>query len=68
MRDTSPNTSGVMRTAARIKLQWFWPGMMSEVWKTIKTCEGCQINKLGQIPKTTKIGDFTVVTLGRRRL
>jgi len=29
--------SGVMRTVARIKLQWFWPGMMSEVRKTIQT-------------------------------
>lgn len=44
--------SGIMRTARRVRMQWFWPGMMSEIRKLIRTCETCQLAKQSTVPKS----------------
>ena len=35
------------RTVARLQLAWYWPVMISEVCRTPKTCEVCQVAKPG---------------------
>ena len=37
--------SGVNKTYKRIRLQWFWPGMTSQVRHTVQRCEICQAAK-----------------------
>ena len=49
---------GIVKTTARIRLQWYWPGLTGEVRRTVRTCEKCQMGKHGKATTTT----------GRRRL
>ena len=44
--------SGIMRTARRVCMQWFWPGMMSEIRKLVRTCETCQLAKHSTVPQS----------------
>ena len=40
---------------ARLQLAWYWPGMISEVRRILKTCEVCQMAKLkGNKPPSSK--------------
>ena len=39
--------SGIMRTLRRLRLSWYWPGMTSDIRRSIKTCEICQAAKYG---------------------
>jgi len=50
--------SGVMRTLARLRLMWYWPGMTSDVRHLVYHCEVCQAAKKGGAHKSS----------GRRRL
>ena len=36
-----------MRTLRRLRLSWYWPGMTSDIRRSIKTCEICQAAKYG---------------------
>ena len=47
-----------MKTTARIRLRWYWPGLTGEVRCTVRTCEKCQLGKRGKPTTST----------GRRRL
>ena len=38
---------GINKTIQRIKLNWFWPNMTSEVRRFVKSCEICQKSKKG---------------------
>jgi transposase InsO family protein len=40
--------SGSSRTTARIRLQWYWPGMTHDIRRAIQTCEVCQLAKHGR--------------------
>ena len=37
--------SGVNKTYRRIKLKWFWPGMISQIRTSVRRCEICQAAK-----------------------
>ena len=50
--------AGFMRTLNRVKLQWYWPGMTSDVRRVVYGCEVCQVAKQGGQTAST----------GRRRL
>ena len=39
--------SGVNRTTKRLQFDWYWPGMMADVRRTIHSCEICQAAKSG---------------------
>ena len=36
---------GEYKTVKTLQLNWFWPGMQSEVRRIVRTCESCQSNK-----------------------
>ena len=36
---------GMNRTVARLQLVWYWPGMVAEVRRTLRSCEVCQVAK-----------------------
>ena len=50
--------AGIMKTLARIRLDWYWPGMTTEIRRLLRTCEICQAAKHSNAPTTT----------GKRRL
>lgn len=50
--------AGQVRTVARLRLQWYWPGITVETRRLLTTCEVCQLFKVGGAPETQ----------GRRRL
>ena len=37
--------TGYVRTLKRIQLDWFWPGMTSDVRRIIRACDTCQVSK-----------------------
>lgn len=39
--------SGRAHTLSRVRLSWYWPGMMSQVRQAVQNCETCQIAKSG---------------------
>ena len=39
--------AGMNRTMARVQLNWYWPGMVADVRRILKTCEVCQVAKPG---------------------
>ena len=39
--------AGMNRTVARLQLAWYWPGMVAEVRRLLRTCEVCQMAKPG---------------------
>ena len=39
--------AGMNRTVARLQLTWYWPGMVADVRRILKTCEVCQVAKPG---------------------
>ena len=45
--------SGASRTTERLRLSWYWYGMVSMVRRTLSTCEVCQAAKHGKAPSTT---------------
>ena len=45
--------SGASRTTERLRLSWYWYGMVSMVRRTLSTCEVCQAAKHGKLPSTT---------------
>jgi len=53
---------GVARTCGRIRLNWWWPGMRSEVRRTVRTCGVCQAAKHGRM---TPVGHRQRLQAGR---
>ena len=45
--------SGASRTTERLRLSWYWYGMVSMVRRTLSTCEVCQAAKHGKLLSTT---------------
>ena len=39
--------AGMGRTTQRIKLTWYWPGMVADIRRTVRSCEICQMAKTG---------------------
>ena len=39
--------SGIHRTVSRIQLVWYWPNMVAEVRRLLKSCEVCQLANPG---------------------
>ena len=37
--------SGMNPAVARLQLAWYWPGMIAEVRRLLKTCKVCQVAK-----------------------
>ena len=44
--------AGIGRTLARIRLNWYWPGMTRDVRRIINSCEKCQAGKNGGVLKS----------------
>ena len=44
--------SGINKTYQRIKLTWYWPGMVSQVRRAVNSCEICQATKHSRDIKT----------------
>lgn len=44
--------AGSNRTYQKIKKQWYWPGMFSQILIAIKTCEVCQVAKHSNHPES----------------
>jgi hypothetical protein len=37
--------SGINKTLQRVRMTWYWPGMVAEVRRTVRSCEICQAAK-----------------------
>ena len=50
--------SGINKTIQRIRLDWYWPGMVTDTRRLVNTCEICQIAKKGIKPATLSGGNL----------
>lgn len=54
--------SGINKTLRRIRMTWYWPGMVADVRRMVRTCEVCQAAKHS---RTTSSGNRQRLYAGR---
>lgn len=52
--------SGITKSCKRLRLTWYWPGMIADIRRLIKTCETCQKAKQGGLHQYSSNGPFVV--------
>ena len=48
--------AGIMKTLKRLRLMWYWPGMISDMRRLVKSCEICQTAKTGGLHRAKEQG------------
>ena len=39
--------AGIAKTLTQVRLMWYWPGVISDIRRLVKSCEICQTAKVG---------------------